>query len=172
MQSFPGQYKNEELLMVFRKHPITMRKGFYALLIPFVLASLPTLIWPGNLTLLWVALGGLALGFVGFSYFLIGWYFTVFIVTNQRLRQMTQKGLFRRSVVDLGLDRIQNLKVEVPGFSAAVFKFGTITVQTYVGDIVLDRLRDPETTYNQLLEIVNQYGNKTEPIGENETITG
>ena len=38
---FEGQRPDEELLFVFRRHIIAMRKGFYLLLIPFALSSLP-----------------------------------------------------------------------------------------------------------------------------------
>lgn len=172
MESFIGQHSDEEVLLVFRRHPIAMRKGFYALLIPFTLASLPTLIWPDNLNLLWLSLGGFALGLIGFFYHWIGWYFSVFIVTNQRLRQVAQKGLFNRSVIDLGLSKIQNMSVDVPGFSATVFGFGTIVIQTYVGDLVLDKLHKPEKIYNSLLDIVNKYGgNMEEQTEDNEEIS-
>jgi hypothetical protein len=171
MDSFIGQHENENILLVFRRHPIAMRKGFYMLLIPFLIASLPTLIWPGDLNLLWVALGGFGAGLLGFFYHWIGWYYSVFIVTDQRLRQISQSGLWNRSVIDLGIDKIQNMSVDVPGFSAAVFGFGTIVIQTYVGDLVLDRLHKPEKIYNALLDIVNKHGGSigTGSIYENET---
>lgn len=168
MNSFIGQHENEEVLMVFRRHPIAMRKGFYTLLIPFVLASIPTLIWPDNLNFLWVALGGFGIGLVGFFYHWVGWYFSVFIISDQRLRQVSQRGLFNRSVIDLGLSKIQNMSVDVPGFSATIFEFGTIVIQTYVGDLVLDRLHRPEKIYNSLMDIVNQHGGNIEQKREDE----
>ena len=36
---FNGQREGEEVLFVFRRHMIAMRKGFYMLLIPFALAQ-------------------------------------------------------------------------------------------------------------------------------------
>ncbi len=159
---FPGQQEDEDILMIFRRHPIAMRKGFYMLLVPFALSALPVLIWPENLAILWVPVIGLSLGLLGFFYFWIGWYFSVFIVSTERLRQVAQKGLFNRSVIDLGLSKIQNMSVDVPGMSASLFGFGTIIIQTYVGDLVLDRLHHPEKIYNQLLEIINTYGDTSE----------
>lgn len=153
---FAGQHDDEEVLFVFRRHPIAMRKGFYLLLFPFLFASIPVLIWPGDIRWLWVALGGLGLGGVLFFYHWIGWYYTIFIVTNQRLRQMTQDGLFARSVIDLGLTKIQNISYNVEGFNAAVFGFGTVVVQTYVGDLVLDRLHHPGKIYEKLQSAVRQ----------------
>lgn len=49
---FDGQRDGEQLLFVFRRHPIAMRKGYYMLLIPFVISSVPPLIWQTQLELL------------------------------------------------------------------------------------------------------------------------
>ncbi|HEX6462357.1 MAG TPA: PH domain-containing protein [Candidatus Saccharimonadales bacterium] len=170
MQTFKGQYENEEVLLVFRRHLIAMRKGFYFFFVPFVLGAVPVLIWPDNLNNLWFPVIGALLGATGFFYHWMSWYFSVFIITNQRLRQVSQKGLFSRSIIDLGLNKIQNITVDVPGFNAAVLGFGTIVVQTYVGDLVLDRVEHPEKIYESLLDIVKTYAQgNVNTI--NETIT-
>lgn len=160
--NFKGQHEDEEVLFVFRHHIIKMRKGFYLLLLPFLLGSLPVLIWPDNLDNLWVALGGFVVGLLLFFYHWIGWYFSIFIVTSQRLRQVTQKGFFNRSVIDLGLSKIQNISYNIPGFSASIFGFGTLVVQTYVGDLFLDKVEHPERIYNNLTEAIKQYGEETQ----------
>jgi len=153
---FEGQQEDEEVLFTFRRHPISLRKGFYSLLIPFLVASIPVLIWPENLTYLWVALGGFGIGLLLFFYHWIGWYFSVFIVTPLRLRQITQKGLFNRSVIDLGVNKIQNISYNVPGLTASMLGYGTIVVQTYVGDLILDRIHHPNKIYNALSEVVGK----------------
>jgi hypothetical protein len=155
---FEGQHEDEQLLFTFRNHIIAMRKGFYFLLIPFVISSIPALVWPGELQWLWAALGGLLLGMALFAYHWMGWYFSVYIVTDQRLRQVTQRGFFGKSVIDLGISKIQNISYNVPGFSAAVFGFGTIVVQTYVGDLVLDKIEHPSKTYEKLQSAIRMYG--------------
>jgi hypothetical protein len=65
-----------------------------------------------------------------------------------------QEGLFGKSVIDLGLSKIQNISYNVEGLNAAMFGFGTIVVQTYVGDLVLDRLHHPSHIYEKLQEAV------------------
>lgn len=157
-KQFEGQHDDEEVHFIFRRHPVAMRKGFYMLLIPFLVASLPVLFWPGNIDLLWVALFGFAVGLMLFFYHWISWYFSVFIVTNMRLRQVTQKGFFSKSVIDVGISKIQNISYNVPGFSAAVFGFGTLVVQTYVGDLILDRVHHPGNIYNELQKVVHKAG--------------
>jgi len=163
---FEGQHDDEEVLFVFRRHPIVMRRGYYLLVIPFFLAAIPVLIWPDNINTLYIALGGLGLGLLLFFYHWIGWYFSVFIVTNQRLRQITQTGFFNRSVIDIGISKIQNVSYKVPGFSASVFGFGSLVVQTYVGDLYLDKIYHPEKIFNSLLKVLKEYGGKD--MGEYE----
>jgi hypothetical protein len=157
---FDGQHEDEEVLFVFRRHPIVMRRGYYLFVVPFFLGSLPVLIWPDNLNMLYITLIGTGVGAVLFFYHWIGWYFSIFVVTNQRLRQITQKGFFNRSVIDLGISKIQNISYKVPGFTASVFGFGSIVIQTYVGDLYLDKIHHPEKIFNSLLHVVKECGSE------------
>ena len=152
---FEGQRSGEELLFVFRRHIIAMRKGFYLLLIPLVITAIPPLIWQSNLELFLLPVGGLILGLILFSYHFILWYFTVYIVTNQRLRQVTQRGFFGKDVIELRLSKIQNISYNVPGFTGEIFQFGTIVIQTFVGDLVINQVEHPDKTYNKLQDAVN-----------------
>lgn len=170
-QQFSGQRDDEEVLYVFRRHPIVMRKGFYLLLIPFLIASLPVLIWPAEIKWLWVALGGFGFGLILFFYHWIGWFFSVYIVTNQRLRQSSQDGLFGRTVIDVGLSKIQNISYTVKGFNEAIFGFGTIVIQTYVGDLVLDNINHPSKVYEKLQNYVAEYGPQDNETSYQETTT-
>ena len=67
IKAFDGQRDGEELLFVFRRHIIAMRKGFYLLLVPMTIGALPYLIWQDNLNLLWVFLGSFVFGLVLFD---------------------------------------------------------------------------------------------------------
>lgn len=153
-QDFDGQRDGEELLFVFRRHLIAMRKGFWLLLIPFALASLPVFIWPTVLQVYWSPVIGLGIGLLLFSYHFLMWYYTVYIVTNQRLRQVTQRGFFGKDVIELGLSKIQSISYNVPGFSGELLGFGTIVIQTFVGDLIINKVEHPEEIYNKLQDAV------------------
>ena len=166
---FEGQRPGEELLFVFRRHIIAMRKGFYLLLGPLVITAIPPLIWQDNLELFLLPVGGLALGVILFFYHWMMWYFTVYIVTSQRIRQVTQKGFFGKDVVELRLSKIQNISYNIPGFSGEIFGFGTIVIQTFVGDLVIRNVEHPEKTYNKLQDAVSN-AVETDTQGEHEEI--
>jgi hypothetical protein len=153
---FEGQHDGEEVLFVFRRHIIAMRKGFYSLLIPFALSAIPPLIWQDRLELFLLPIAGLVVGSILFSYHFMMWYFTVYIVTNERIRQVTQKGFFGKDVVELRLAKIQNISYNIPGFSGEIFKYGTIVIQTFVGDLIIHKAERPSEIYNQLQDAVHK----------------
>jgi uncharacterized membrane protein YdbT with pleckstrin-like domain len=152
---FEGQRDGEQLLFIFRRHMIAMRKGFYLLLGPLVVTSIPFLIWQDNLELILLPIGGLFVGLLLFLYHFIMWYFTIYIVTDQRIRQITQRGFFGKDVVELRLSKIQNISYNIPGFSGEMFGFGTIVIQTYVGDLVIHKVEHPDKIYNKLQDAVS-----------------
>ncbi len=165
-RDFDGQRPSEEVLFVFRRHIIAMRKGFYMLLIPFVITALPPLIWQTNLWLFLLPIVGLVFGLLLFSYQFMKWYFTIYIVTTERLRQITQHGFFGKDVVELRLSNIQNISYTIPGLSGELFHFGTLVIQTYVGDLVIHNVEHPDKTYNMLQDAlaVAVKGSRTEQL--------
>ena len=155
-KAFNGQREGEELLFVFRRHIIAMRKGFYMLLVPLAVGAIPPLIWQDTLELFLLPVAGLVLGLIGFCYHFLMWRYTYYIVTDQRIRQVTQKGFFGTDVVELSLAKIQNISYNIPGFSGEVFHFGTIVIQTFVGDLIIRNVDHPEQIYNQLQDAVSE----------------
>lgn len=164
---FEGQRPGEEVLFVFHRHIIAMRKGFYLLLIPLVITAIPPLIWQSNLELFLLPVAGFALGLIFFFYHMMIWWFTIYLVTNQRIRQVTQRGMFGKDVVELQLSKIQNISYNIPGFTGEILAFGTIVIQTFVGDLVIRNVERPEKIYNKLQ---NAVANAVEQ-GDHEEIT-
>lgn len=165
---FDGQRDGEELLFVFRRHIIAMRKGFYLLFVPFAISAIPPLIWQSNLELFLLPVAGLVVGLAFFSYHFIMWYFTIYIVTDQRIRQITQRGFFGKDVVELRLSKIQNISYNVPGFTGELFGFGTVIIQTVVGDLVINKVEHPDKIYNKLQDAVSQAISEDQKQGEYE----
>jgi uncharacterized membrane protein YdbT with pleckstrin-like domain len=162
---FDDQFDDEEVLFVFRKHPVVMRKGLVFGLLGPLIGVLPTAIDP-NLGF-GIFFGGFAagclLGLLIFAPSWIGWHFSVFIVTDQRFIQITQKGLFHRAVADLGLSQIQSVNYEIKGLQETLLGFGTIKMQTYVGDMVIHDVHHPAKIQKQVLSILRDKGITTTP---------
>jgi uncharacterized membrane protein YdbT with pleckstrin-like domain len=147
-KSFDGQRKGEKVLTIVRRHPIALRKGLYLWLLVTFAGCLPLLFFPDNFNMLWVFFGTFAFGGLIFFYHWIGWYFTIYIITNERVRLVTQKSIFGKTVIELPLEKVQNISMAIPGMMGELFKYGTIVLQTMVGDLVMDRMYKPEDIYN------------------------
>jgi len=175
---FTDQFDDEEVLFVFHKHPIVMRKGLVLGMIAWLVGPTITLILtyarpetPPTMVFFGLSLVlSIILGIIICIPSWIGWHFSVFIVTDQRFIQITQKGLFHRAVADLGLAQIQSVNYTVSGLQETLLGFGTIKMQTYVGDLEIREVHHPARIQKQLLSILRKEGiNTTDKYPANKT---
>lgn len=159
---FDGQFDDEDVLFVFRKHPIVMRKGLIFSMLALLAGTIPALIKPEFSYFYGGLAGGAFLAFIVFIPSWIIYWYSVFIVTNQRILQITQKGFFNKSVVDLGLSKIQSIHYEIKGVEATVFGFGTIILQTYMGDLVIHNIHHPANVVRDLTQVLRDQGIEAE----------
>lgn len=165
-KQFRDQYDNEEVLLVFRKHPVMMRKGLiiaslgllavplYVLAVSYLKPDLtPT---PGGYLLLLLA--GFIFSAILFFPSWMYWYFSVYIVTDQRFIQITQKGFFHKKVVDIAINQIQMVNYEVNGIQETLLGFGTMMIQTYIGDLVIHDVHKPAHIQHELLGLLRERG--------------
>lgn len=170
-KAFPGQHDGETVELVFHQHPLVMRKelfvGFFAILVAELIWALPALVsWiPQSLNtfgwqlLKWTLIAVL----IYWGYRFIGWYYSVYIVTDERLVEIKQKGFFNRKVTEFGLDKIQNINYHIRGFQAVIFQYGDITAQTYVGDLVMKTIYRPVVIHEQIVDIVRRVNSSLPP---------
>ena len=167
-KDFAGQFEDEEVLFLFRKHPIVMRKGLIISMLALLLGTLPALVKPEFSFFYGGLAGGFVLAIILFIPSWRVWWYSVFIVTNYRLIQISQKGFFNRSVVDLGLKKIQSTSYEVKGIQATLLGFGTIVIQTYMGDLIVHEIHHPAEVLGRIIEILRSLGIDTENVNVNE----
>ena len=80
--------------------------------------------------------------------FAITWtnyYLDVLLITNKRVVDIQQLGLFARDLAELRLENIEDLRVEIIGFLPSLLRFGNIHIQT-AGEhreFVVRNIRDP-----------------------------
>lgn len=178
-KQFKGQYDDEEVLYVFRKHPVVMRKGLiiaslgllvgplYVLAVSYVRPSLT----PNEIQYLLILLAGFILAAILMIPSWIYWYFTVYIMTNQRFIQQIQKGFFKKSYSDIALKHMQSLNFEVYGIQETLLGYGSLMIQTYLGDIIIHDVHHPEKITNELFEILREHGSVIEEPTEEAEIS-
>ena len=153
---FDGQREGEEVKFIFRRHFTTAKAGIIFLIVLIILGLVPLFLWKGDARMFWLFVGFVLIGFIGFLYSYMMWYFSVYIVTNQRIRQITQKGLFKKTVVDLGLDKIQSISYGITSVIGGIIGYGTILIQTGVGDLIISAVGKPAEIYEKLQQTVSE----------------
>jgi hypothetical protein len=162
---FNEQFEDEEVLLVFRKHPVVMRKGLILSMLGLLAGPLYTLILifarssnPPTMGFFFGSLiFGLVIGVLIIMPWWIRWYFSIYIMTSQRFIQQT-RSLLQVNVVDLGLEQIQMINYQISGLEETLLGFGTIIVQTYVGDLIIRDVHHPARIQKKMVHILRDLG--------------
>lgn len=137
----PNQRLNEKLIMVLRRHwfaLLTIGSAFVILtVIPLALG-----IYFWDVISVWnrQPFLGPTLAVVTSMYFLSVWlfasieftdyYLDMWVITNERVINIEQHGLFKRTTSELDLASVQDATSEVRGFLQTMFSYGNVFVQT------------------------------------------
>lgn len=132
--------ENEKILLVIRKHWFVMARTiilFVILLLipPVVLGLLPyatAQFDPAVVDALANFLLSLYIMVLLVFLFLLwmDYYLDMWIITNERIVDIEQRGLFNREVSEIPLQHVQDVTLEVKGIVETFLKFGTIRIQT------------------------------------------
>ena len=135
--SFEGQEEGETVLTLQRRFPLEVITQvivlFGSILLPIGLGltfmqilinyNLVNLFWFG--VTLWALMAWL------FAFYNLTLYsLDVWIVTDRRIIDATQQGLFNRTISELHLGRVQDISVVISGPLESFFYFGTLIIQT------------------------------------------
>ena len=137
---FSGQKEGEEILLIVRRHWFNIVQNLFSifvmmifligsfLFIPFLFPIFTTPAFNG----VFLFLENIFAMAVWILFFLvwIDYYFDVWIITNKRVVNVEQKGLFSRDVSELELEKIQDVTTEVLGIIPTFLNYGNIYIQT------------------------------------------
>lgn len=170
IKDFPGKNHDETIQMVIRKHPIV----YLRLLVIFLgLSIFPVTVfmmfWSNYFPLSSGSLAGVT-GYLGACFyllyslaiFLIAWLneeFDLFIITDQRLIDITQVNFFKRTVADTPLRNIEDAVTDIHGIFATLLNYGILDIQTAAGnasDFVIDHIPDPVLMAREIMNIVRE----------------
>lgn len=131
---------NETILLTARKHWFVVMGDAIAVAL-FV--TLPPLLWvlvvSAGLVVPTVFMSGVAhfvwllmvlVGWIAFFAQWTGYYLDLWVVTDRRIFNLDQVGLFRRQATSCSLDRVQEITIETDGIWQTLFHFGTLIVET------------------------------------------
>jgi uncharacterized membrane protein YdbT with pleckstrin-like domain len=173
---FPGQHENEQVERVIHRHWFNILIQFIVVFFCtfFIMAglyALPTL-FPGAMQSDSTAFFGfiqstllLFLWLYGFLVW-IDYYFDVWIVTNERIVNIEQKGLFNRRISELRFSRVQDVTAAVDGLIPTVLNFGDVYVQTAAEEerFVFRQVGDPFAVKDMVMRLARE-GSRDEMRG-------
>lgn len=169
---FETQEPGETIILLLRKHWIT---NLLWLLISGILIVLPLFLFPA-LTLYVTTptipvslMTFFVLGWylITFSYIFVNfllWYFTVSIVTNERIIDIDFINLLNKKFAETRINRIEDVTMRTGGFIRAFFDFGDVLVQTAAKEVQFEFLAVPHP--EKVVRTVNELMGKTEEGGE------
>ncbi|MCI5050737.1 MAG: PH domain-containing protein [Candidatus Pacebacteria bacterium] len=107
----------------------------------------------------------IVLWIVGFNLWL-DFYLDKLVVTNERVIEIEQRGLFSREISSLNLENIQDVTIEVHGIIQTFFKLGDIHVQTSGAQkkVSISYLAHPEYAKHMIMDLHNQTLNRVKSV--------
>ena len=175
--NFPGKEPDETVVIALRRHAMAVVKKIVIFVVTAIIPLAFYLIvhaftdWfndQGGLLYLFFVLATSLLYLYVLLFVYHAWvdyYLDIWLVTNERLISIEQKGLFHRVVAELRLDRIQDVTSEVKGFLPTLFKYGAIRVQTASETDMFhfSEVPHPEIAARQILELHERYVGRDQP---------
>ncbi len=137
---FRGQHDGEKILRVIHRHWFDIAVH-YALIVVVVILQIVSIVFAEHIAALFglTAMMPLML-FVHSGIILLLWFFgfviwidywlDVWVVTDQRVINIEQRGLFSRHVSELHFHTVQDVTTQVHGFIPTLLNFGDVEVQT------------------------------------------
>lgn len=159
----------EKIEYLLRRHPITFVPHILLfillMVIPFAVYLLinnlyPTLLDPISskiafpLGVLLASIYYLALYLFFYSQF-IEFYLDMWIVTNDRIVDVEQNGLFSRTISELDLYRVQDVTVDTNGIFPSLFRYGHVRVKTASQNlgIIFHNVKEPNQIREALIQL-------------------
>lgn len=171
---FDGQKKDEKILLVLHRH-------WFDILSQFIVIFLMMLLFLGSYIFSFLFfdtirssdfesvlsfIRNLFFIFIWITFFLvwIDYYFDVWIITDGRIINIEQKGMFSRVVSELELEKIQDVTTDVCGVIPTFLNYGDLLVQTAAEKerFVFHNVPDPYAVKDLIMKLQKNFIHKEE----------
>jgi uncharacterized membrane protein YdbT with pleckstrin-like domain len=166
----PHREPNEKIIFFLRRHPYVIVKTLF---IYFVLGFLPWLAYfyiknewlhltDGQIGLVFLRL--LIITFYLFWWLLLyyswlDYFLDIWIVTNHRVLNIEQKGMFNRIMAEHKLFRIQDVMSEQKGILPTFFDYGEIHIQTAGSEklVIFEQVPHPHRVARETIKLIENH---------------
>ena len=167
-KDFTGQADDEVVKIVLHRHWSVLLKPLFLSLVIIIGVIALLCLWPKYQWLWYVAVVVVILAIWNAFHAWIRWYYSVYIVTNRRIKQQIQRSLFRKTSIDVYLNKVQTISYNISGLRGSLSGYGMLVLHTMAGDMVMTKIANCEEVYSRLSEIVRQAGGNLEQGDDNE----
>lgn len=131
---FDAQEKSEQIILLLRRHPITLIPrlvaAFVLILTPLLFSLVPVFSFlPDRFNVaalvLWLLL---IIGFLLETF--LTWFFNVYIITDERIIDVDFLSLIYKNISAAKIDNIEDVTSITGGAIRSIFNFGTVKIQT------------------------------------------
>lgn len=167
---FDTQEEEEQIILLLRKHWVTnipwlifsaLLLGGPTFIFPIFFKTNALSFMPGNFIVI-LSLGWYLLSF-GFALVnFIGWYFNVYIVTNERIIDVDFYHLLYKQMASARLSRVQDITYKLGGVMRAIFDYGDVYIQTAGTEVNFDFEAVPHP--EQVVRIIGELTEKEQPV--------
>ena len=91
-------------------------------------------------------------------HFVTDFYLDTWIVSNERIIGVTQKGFFSREINSFRIERIQDVQTDVHGFFPTIFGIGDVHVETagHTHDLIMRTVGNPQGLRDIIMEEIRK----------------
>ncbi len=166
---FETQEPKETVILFLRQHWVT---NFFWLSISFLFLLLPLILFPGifysgllpvqfslSLVEFFVLVWYLGIFSYAFVNFLL-WYFTVSIVTNERIIDIDFVNILNKKFAATRITKVEDVTMRKGGIMEALFDYGQVTIQTAAKEVMFEFDHVPHP--DKVVRIINNLMGKKE----------
>lgn len=167
MNTFPSQKSYEKIELFLRRHWLVLFFIYFGFAIMTLLGLFGFYLAGELLGLkgnnLYLAEFLLSLYILSVWYFLFktltDFYLDTWIVTDHRILEIHQLGLFKRDISELRLSKIQDVNVKVEGLLPTFFNYGVVIIQTagVIPEFKFEQIPNPQQVKDKILQLYDQF---------------
>ncbi len=128
--TFDGQRANESVEETVKNHPYVLLWPGLKTVVVLAIPVAVLIFWGASTTFSLAAFLAAIVAFFIFGKAYYEYAASVLIITNQRVLYLSQKGFFRRKIIETNLDKIQDVASDTGGMVRTTLDFGDVIIRT------------------------------------------
>lgn len=173
-KQFPGQFPNENVICLVRRHWSIIFKYIFRLILAHLLPVVVFLIliyvfgWeldtesPMFIVIVLMVSAYYLGAWLLYIHEFVDYHLDIWVVTDQRVVSIEQEGLFKRTISELNLSKVQDVSAEIRGKVQTFLSYGNVFIQTASGNerFVFEEVPNPQEISRLIARTVETHSQK------------